>query len=234
MHVGVCPPETPTCASETSDLFSNPSWVCVTVLPYLVPGSRVGVLIAASTKDLINPDMKQAVVQQLVAASYGSMSSHSRQVMHANACPLSIIHCFIYTGKPSVVQLLNYKKNGDPFINYLSITPIHDSRGHVTHFVGIQSDVSDLVNHKKAELAAKHEAAQVSLMLNFLSLLPIAVKTKENLLTLCFEHMLSAQRSQNNTKSFTLCQCKGCYGIHNTGHVCSQHVLSVALMGLCI
>lgn len=65
-------------------------------------------------------------------------------------------------GKPSVVQLLNYKKNGDPFINYLSITPIHDSRGHVTHFVGIQSDISDLVNHKKAELAAKHEAAQAS------------------------------------------------------------------------
>ena len=61
-----------------------------------------------------------------------------------------------------MVQLLNYKKNGDPFINYLSITPIHDSRGHVTHFVGIQSDISDLVNHKKAELAAKHEAAQAS------------------------------------------------------------------------
>ncbi|DBA80042.1 TPA: hypothetical protein ACH3X2_14277 [Trebouxia sp. C0005] len=65
-------------------------------------------------------------------------------------------------GKLSVVQLLNYKKNGDPFINYLSITPIHDSRGRVTHFVGIQSDISDLVNHKKAELAAKHEAAQAA------------------------------------------------------------------------
>ncbi|DBA80043.1 TPA: hypothetical protein ACH3X2_007536 [Trebouxia sp. C0005] len=65
-------------------------------------------------------------------------------------------------GKLSVVQLLNYKKNGDPFINYLSITPIHDSRGRVTHFVGIQSDISDLVNHKKAELAAKHEAAQAT------------------------------------------------------------------------
>lgn len=55
---------------------------------------------------------------------------------------------------------MNYKKNGDPFINYLSITPIHDSKGHVTHFMGIQSDISDLVNHKKAEMAAKHEAAQ--------------------------------------------------------------------------
>lgn len=36
----------------------------------------------------------------------------------------------------------------------------------MTHFVGIQSDVSDLVNHKKAELAAKHEAAQASVLLS--------------------------------------------------------------------
>lgn len=73
--------------------------------------------------------------------------------------------CLHATGKTTVVQLMNYKKNGDPFINYLSITPIHDSTGHVTHYVGIQSDVSDLVNHKKAELTAKHEAAQVTLRL---------------------------------------------------------------------
>ena len=72
-----------------------------------------------------------------------------------------------------MVQLLNYKKNGDPFINYLSITPIHDSRGHVTHFVGIQSDISDLVKHKKAELAAKHEAAQASDAISTVSLVTI-------------------------------------------------------------
>ena len=85
--------------------------------------------------------------------------------LQAHLCPESplVYDCHdCHAGKPSVVQLLNYKKNGDPFMNYLSITPIHDSRGHVTHFVGIQSDISDLVNHKKAELAAKHEAAQAS------------------------------------------------------------------------
>ena len=26
-------------------------------------------------------------------------------------------------GRPCVVQLLNYRKRGDPFINYLSVTP---------------------------------------------------------------------------------------------------------------
>ena len=78
-------------------------------------------------------------------------------------------------GTPSVHQLMNYKKNGDPFINYLSITPIHDSQGHVTHFMGIQSDISDLVNHKKAEMAAKHEAAQVRVSSMLAMHLPLTI-----------------------------------------------------------
>lgn len=54
-----------------------------------------------------------------------------------------------------------FARSGDPFVNYLSITPIYDARGRLTHYVGIQSDVTELVNHKRAELAAKHAALQV-------------------------------------------------------------------------
>ncbi|KAG2446816.1 hypothetical protein HYH02_008376 [Chlamydomonas schloesseri] len=69
----------------------------------------------------------------------------------------------ISEGKSCVVQLLNYKKNGDPFVNYLSLTPIHDAAtGRLTHYVGVQSDITELVNHKKAELAAKHAALQAA------------------------------------------------------------------------
>jgi hypothetical protein len=74
----------------------------------------------------------------------------------AHTVPLAAIAC------PARLQLLNHKKNGDPFINYLSITPIYDAAGRLTHYVGIQSDVTELVNHKRAELAAKHAALQVS------------------------------------------------------------------------
>ncbi|KXZ53572.1 hypothetical protein GPECTOR_6g489 [Gonium pectorale] len=66
-------------------------------------------------------------------------------------------------GKACVVQLLNYKRTGDPFVNYLSLTPIHDAlTGRLTHFVGVQSDITELVNHKRAELAAKHAALQAA------------------------------------------------------------------------
>jgi PAS domain S-box-containing protein len=40
------------------------------------------------------------------------------------------------------VQLLNYRKDGTPFWNRLSITPVKDDNGAVTHFIGVQSDVT--------------------------------------------------------------------------------------------
>lgn len=65
-------------------------------------------------------------------------------------------------GQPCQVTLTNYRRNGDAFVNYLSVTPVHNSKGQLTHYVGVQSDITELVNHKKAELAAKHEAVQVT------------------------------------------------------------------------
>jgi PAS domain S-box-containing protein len=41
------------------------------------------------------------------------------------------------------VQLLNYRKDGTTFWNRLSITPVRDDSGRVTHFIGVQSDVTE-------------------------------------------------------------------------------------------
>ena len=41
-----------------------------------------------------------------------------------------------------VVEILNYRRDGTPFWNRLSITPVRDETGEVTHFIGIQSDVT--------------------------------------------------------------------------------------------
>lgn len=46
-------------------------------------------------------------------------------------------------GQPVTVELINYRKNGERFWNRLSITPIWNDRGEVTHYVGIQQDVSE-------------------------------------------------------------------------------------------
>lgn len=40
------------------------------------------------------------------------------------------------------VELINYRKDGTPFWNRLSITPVRDGMGRTTHFIGVQSDVT--------------------------------------------------------------------------------------------
>ncbi|HPO14744.1 MAG TPA: SpoIIE family protein phosphatase [Candidatus Hydrogenedentes bacterium] len=42
-------------------------------------------------------------------------------------------------------EVLNYRKDGTPFWNRLSLTPLKDENGTVTHYVGIQSDITDRV-----------------------------------------------------------------------------------------
>jgi PAS domain S-box-containing protein len=41
------------------------------------------------------------------------------------------------------VDILNYRKNGQKFWNKLDISPVRDSEGTVTHFVGFQMDITD-------------------------------------------------------------------------------------------
>ena len=45
-------------------------------------------------------------------------------------------------GEACSVDLLNYAKDGTPFWNHLAITPVHGADGQVTHFVGVQSDIT--------------------------------------------------------------------------------------------
>ncbi len=45
-------------------------------------------------------------------------------------------------GRDCSVEILNHRKDGTPFWNRLSITPVRDDSGEVTHYLGIQSDVT--------------------------------------------------------------------------------------------
>lgn len=62
----------------------------------------------------------------------------------------------VRAGRECTVQLLNYRKDGSPFWNRLSITPLRDEAGRVTHFVDVQSDVTA----QKLSEAALNEANQ--------------------------------------------------------------------------
>jgi diguanylate cyclase (GGDEF)-like protein/PAS domain S-box-containing protein len=47
---------------------------------------------------------------------------------------------------PFQVTLRNFRKNGEAFWNSVTASPVHDDKGNVTHFIGIQRDVSDILD----------------------------------------------------------------------------------------
>ena len=51
----------------------------------------------------------------------------------------------IANGEGCVVTLRNYRKDGEMFWSQLSISPVHNAQGTLTHFIGIQKDASDRV-----------------------------------------------------------------------------------------
>lgn len=51
----------------------------------------------------------------------------------------------IARGEESLETLLNYRRDGTPFVNLLMIAPLYDDKGIVRYFIGAQVDVSGLV-----------------------------------------------------------------------------------------
>jgi PAS domain S-box-containing protein len=69
-------------------------------------------------------------------------------------------------GRAVAVTLRNYRKDGTLFWNELRIAPVRDAHGAVTHFVGVQNDVTPRVEaeqalvRRTADLERAHDAMQ--------------------------------------------------------------------------
>lgn len=57
-------------------------------------------------------------------------------------------------GREFNCQILNYRKNGTPFYNNLSISPIYEN-GTLTHFVGLQTDLTDILETQRESAFAR-------------------------------------------------------------------------------
>lgn len=57
----------------------------------------------------------------------------------------------VRAGRAATVTVLNYRRDGSPFWNQVSVSPVPDDHGTVTHWVGIQVDVTDQVRHSDAQ-----------------------------------------------------------------------------------
>jgi phosphoserine phosphatase RsbU/P len=59
-----------------------------------------------------------------------------------DAAAVAEIRAALAECRECLVEILNYRKDGTAFWNRLSITPVRDTAGEITHFIGIQSDVT--------------------------------------------------------------------------------------------
>ncbi|RVX73187.1 hypothetical protein B0A52_02314 [Exophiala mesophila] len=55
----------------------------------------------------------------------------------------------IVKGEQASEAILNYRRDGRPFINLLMIAPLHDDKGNVKYHIGAQVDVTSLVERGK-------------------------------------------------------------------------------------
>jgi len=62
--------------------------------------------------------------------------------------------------RPCTVVLRNYKKDGTPFWNELSVSPVFDEAGRLTHYVGVQNDITE---RKRAEEQIRQQADLLNL-----------------------------------------------------------------------
>ncbi|MGQ7958334.1 EAL domain-containing protein [Pseudomonas sp. SP16.1] len=61
---------------------------------------------------------------------------------------LDVIRHSLMQSSEAHVVLRNYRKDGTPFWNDLYISPVLDERGTLTHFVGVQNDISEEMRYQ--------------------------------------------------------------------------------------
>jgi len=111
---------------------------------------------------------------------------------HSDSNTIGVISQALETGKQCTVELLNYRKDGTPFWNRLSITPIFDNSGQITNFVGIQSDITELKHSKEKLEAANRE----------LSIFKKEIKLELNQAKYAQQFLLPHQMPQKNNVRF--------------------------------
>ncbi|GAB2473143.1 PP2C family protein-serine/threonine phosphatase [Jatrophihabitans fulvus] len=92
---------------------------------------------------------------------------------HTDGTVVAMIRESLEAEKACTTTLLNYRKDGRTFWNELSISPVKDASGTVTHFVGVQADVTARVDAQQARDDAlsqvAHAADRLALLADFTS-----------------------------------------------------------------
>jgi hypothetical protein len=60
------------------------------------------------------------------------------------AAAIGVMRDAISNKRTCIVDLVNYKKNGDRMVNRLSLRPVFDQSQNLLYYIGLQSDVTGM------------------------------------------------------------------------------------------
>ncbi|MBK7900964.1 MAG: CHASE domain-containing protein [Azonexus sp.] len=83
--------------------------------------------------------------EQITGYTYGEVIGRNCRFLQGEATSQSAIKelsSAIRESRPTTVLLRNFRRDGSPFWNELTISPVFDDAGRCTHFVGVQNDIT--------------------------------------------------------------------------------------------
>jgi len=110
-----------------------------------VTGTHISVIIVdATAHDFPIVDVNPAFEHLTGYTSEEVICENCRLLQGAQTDPNTVacMRLAIEKGEEVSVTILNYRKDGTPFWNDVHISPVFDQTGKLTHFVGVQSDVT--------------------------------------------------------------------------------------------
>jgi diguanylate cyclase (GGDEF)-like protein/PAS domain S-box-containing protein len=119
--------------------------------------------------------------EQITGYSVASVIGKNLRFLHGpdtDQSSLAEVRRAIHEGKPLKVVLRNYRQDGSEFLNELQLSPVHNEEGDLTHLVGIQNDVTELIESRERLARQAHYDAltKVANRYHFIDLLNYSLK----------------------------------------------------------
>jgi PAS domain S-box-containing protein len=139
---------------------SGRAWL--TLLERVMDSAHDGITVV----DALAPDMPAIYVNRAVERITGypaqELLGRNMRMLHqgeSDQPELAAVRRALREGIPSTVVLRNRRKDGSLYMNELRLAPVRDSDGRLTHFIGIQNDVSErLSTQEQQAMSLKMEA----------------------------------------------------------------------------
>lgn len=125
-----------------------PSWINLPLITKAVEASNSGIVIA-DAQIAGNPIVYcNPAFEKITGYCIKEVIGHNCNLLQGSDTDEKVLEEIwdsLRAHQPCTVTLKNYRKDQQPFWNQLSISPISDEKGTITHYIGILTDITEKV-----------------------------------------------------------------------------------------